>query len=782
VTNGTPRRSASRKIDSTVSVSAASSAGKSSFEETMIRSRGWMRRIVVDPNSAAYTAYNMFYLLVLVHDVLHIPFTLAWDLQMVGLAACSAWISCLFWTLDVGVSCITGYSHAGRLEMRLPVVVWRYAKTWLVPDVALNICDWLGLITASTDEDSLGSVRLVRFMKLGKLLRLIGLLRMIRAVRVVDDFIENRFTGAGRLLLQCFAFACSLLLISHLIGCAWYTIGRTAPSDTGMRWIDLTMDWNGQEVNLLQQELLQQYFCAVHWSMAQIVGGNMNIIAYNSCERVYNMLCMASGLIFGCSIVSMLSTSLVQYQVSKNDQIQKIRQLRRFLMENDISRGTATLVQQQASVRLSTQSKLREEDVHALQLLSASLRSTLRHERFIKHLSRHTLFRLWNNLDSSMVHELCMEAMGSATFTAQDHIFEPGVKCNKAYCLVEGQATYVQEPATAPVIATRTKSVGVGQWICEAALWSHWVHVGRATACAYSQVLSISTDAMLEVLQKRGPVTEVTAEYGRHFHRRIAAARPPHTHWPTDLEVPFTEFSDLMVSMDPEVQVTIGLSALGQQGDVRGLASLQDEVLKGKSCVLMNAQGEIERLAFVVVLQMTSCHGKVLAELGKVEGGVATAGCQLPGLKQEVGEMMHHTLVRLLARFQLQSEHVELTSIERQVKWKNSKESGVRTKYIRSIHHVTLLQEIPIPTLTLTSSSERSADTQVYRFFSSGSSPTSVDLPVGPVYSIPNGERNMVYTWLDLEDFEHLRRPAAERALTRWLRPLGRDELEEIDI
>eukprot|EP00971_Amphidinium_carterae_P314111 6243499-Amphidinium_carterae.2 len=45
---------------------------------------------------------------------------------------------------------------------------------------------------------------------------------------------------------------------------------------------------------------------------------------------------------------------------------------------------------------------------------------------------------------------------------------------------VKGLLAYTQEPDSAPVENAHTIAVKAGRWICEAALWSQWIHVGTA--------------------------------------------------------------------------------------------------------------------------------------------------------------------------------------------------------------------------------------------------------------------------------------------------------------
>ena len=68
-------------------------------------------------------------------------------------------------------------------------------------------------------------------------------------------------------------------------------------------------------------------------------------------------------------------------------------------------------------------------------------------------------------------------------------------------------------------------------------------------------------------LGKHRIVEDLTRAYGQHFHRRLIAAVPPKAPWPNDIEVPFTDFGEMVMSMDPDLQALLGMDALRQLRD-----------------------------------------------------------------------------------------------------------------------------------------------------------------------------------------------------------------------
>merc|ERR1719162_1221579 len=74
------------------------------------------------------------------------------------------------------------------------------------------------------------------------------------------------------------------------------------------------------------------------------------------------------------------------------------------------------------------------------------------------------------------------------------------------------------------------------------------------------------------------------------------------------------------------------------------------DVREGRSCLMVNWAGEVERIVSVIVLRLARPDGRVLVQLGerKSHRDETQASCRLPGKKQEEGETPRCTIARLL--------------------------------------------------------------------------------------------------------------------------------------
>jgi len=433
---------------------------------------------------------------------------------------------------------------------------------------------------------------------------------------------------------------------------------------------------------------------AFHWAAGQIALGAFDGMPTNSLERFVFVLAMMVGFLFGSTLVSTLSAAMMDYQMMQKDKNHKIRTLRQYLRENDVDPTVALPVQKQVVQRLAQREKLEEKDVPALSLLSVALRTSLRFAIQKPPLMHHPMFRLWIGIDEVMMQRVCMRAVTFVQLRQKDDLFTAGSSAETAYTLTDGELCYTQDPDSSAVEYAESTTVFPGRWLSEAALWSEWIHVGRAEAVVPSQVLEIHAQSLLESVSRDMIISDLAAEYCKHFCRRVVSAGPPHAPWPNDLEVPFTDYCDLVVSMLKEVQVTIGMHAVqslltksGTRGKV--MDKLIDEVRDGKSIVVVTGEGDIIRVVSLVALRAErDDDGFIFAQVAKWERdrGEIKAACQMPGFKQERDELVGEAFQRLFnTKLQILKNKVDITGTVRENSEKHSKEYGVHTRYIRSV-------------------------------------------------------------------------------------------------
>lgn len=749
------------------------------------RSQGVLCNFVIRPNSVLRAALDLLSCLVLLYDLTANPIILAWELPLAGRLFALALTSCTFWTLEMCANTITGFERGSRTELHAKEVSLHYLRTWCIFDFLMTSADWLCLwLLRLGHAGFISATVLLMLPKLGRVFRLVRKWPSMKFVRVAEDLTEGLLSELQRTCLRMLMMLCGTLWLNHLMCCAWIAVGRSAHTDTGMRWVDGVN--GGVSLDFLEANFGYQYSTAFHWSMAQLVSGEIEISCANTAERMFNILCLLVGLLFSSTLVSSLSASMVEMQMRMRESRTKLMRLRRYLRENKVNRITALRVQQQAVDRLGRKQKLIEKDVQVIQLLSSTLKGALRFEICRPYMIKHPLFRLWIGMDMGMVKRVCTEAAEISYLRPQDDLFTAGSSTDKAYYIISGGVMYIQDPESAPVKEVERMEVGAESWLAEASLWSHWTHVGTAEAIITTQVMHLSAEGLARTLRRHQGIHEIALEYCKHFHRRIVSAKPPDAPWPTDLMVPFTDFGDLVTSMDKDVQVTIGLSALDQvQQQMSGWAwlprlptgieKLREEVEKGKSVVMMNGNNELERVVSVVALRAEDDDGRVFAQLGKLtaEGAPEEVACQLPGGKQQQGELTTEALQRILqAKLEPLADKVEILGTERLVEWNMSRGVGLKTKYLRTVCSARLQTPFPlnvIPVQAIKAGPPYLQAASATQDLSGIRSP----LATRTAYAVAERDHENLYAWLRPDELEHLSSPAGEADLSWWLGELS---------
>lgn len=735
---------------------------------------------MINPNSSLYRAFSFCGIVILLYDLFVVPFLLAWELPFDGTPNLVSAAAVCFWTLDVLLNFIIGF-HRGGILVKDPLLIARhYVKTWFFPDMLVLLCDWLNilvLVFANPEHGPRGEHRMSKFDRIGRLLKISGMLRLVKFVLIVEEHAEKRLSETYRLLFRCVTMFCGTFWLNHILACVFFALGRAAPSNTGAHWIDSIFDVGEKNIVFMEEDVVYQYVTSFHWAVSQItLVGIESIDVCNTTERLFNILLVLLGLIFGCTAISSLSATMVEFQMLTKDKKEKIRTLRTYLRENNVEREMAFLVQQQAAERLAKKAHLTEKDVHALSLISASLRNELKFDICHRHIIRHPLWRLYVNMDASMAQNFCSQCVKFIFPMPHDDIFVPGTMTDCCYFVIRGKLMYTQEAGSSMVVGMKKTPVGEGQWLSEAAMWSHWTHVGTLEAETECQLTVVQANKLDQVLQRNRLLREITFEYCKQFHTRITSAKPPNAPWPNDLDVPFTEYGHIVVSMDQGMQLSIGLDAIDNAGaswnwhrgrKEMGLEKLKKELEAGKSTVTVNGNGDVERIVLVVAIRLEREDGYIFTQLAKKEDSEIVANCQFPGGKQEYGELTGDAVQRILWRLGLTESDITIKDMHRTSEWKDSAEYGVRTKYLRTLCHAELLTDIGASKMTRCRTT--SSQTRNSLRSSAASKAPNFRLANRELYLLCEKKKTLMYAWLTLAEFDLLKTAGGETMLLEWL-------------
>merc|ERR1719265_459508 len=124
--------------------SAASEEDEETLEIEMPRSP-W----IVNPDSNARIAWDLSSLFLVVYDMIMIPMAV-FAMPDIQFFEVMDWTTRIFWTLDMGWSCLTGVVLSdGKVMYDQREILKRYAKSWLSLDLFIVGSDWAGVALSS---------------------------------------------------------------------------------------------------------------------------------------------------------------------------------------------------------------------------------------------------------------------------------------------------------------------------------------------------------------------------------------------------------------------------------------------------------------------------------------------------------------------------------------------------------------------------------------------------------------------------------------------------------
>eukprot|EP00931_Biecheleriopsis_adriatica_P087878 TRINITY_DN62289_c0_g1_i1.p1 TRINITY_DN62289_c0_g1~~TRINITY_DN62289_c0_g1_i1.p1 ORF type:complete len:957 (-),score=132.64 TRINITY_DN62289_c0_g1_i1:27-2897(-) len=710
----------------------------------------WSMPCSLHPGSWLRALLDALGLILVIHDMVAIPWMLAWDADLQSGVRHSLTASTCFWSLDICANFLTGFydDEDGRVERRLRHIATHYVKGRFMLDFSM-LC-----IDISTLGPTLATVSEQQEVAAWKFTKLLTLLRATRLARPLQDLMDS--AGGFREVLGLVHLLCLVLWFSHIATCMWFVLGlQSDGTDTDFVWFDSVKHLpDGQ--SFVDTGLWYQYSATFNWALSQVTANSAGEILspLNSLEHLFSIAFLIFGLFFSSHIVSKFSSSITRLELANQEKTELLRQLDQFLSQYQVDRALSNRVVRQVKERLNSRSRITEEEVPALKLLTFQLSRELRYAVRGDQIKSHSLMCVLGNISDTVLPEICDQAMKLIAIPAGDVVFHLGDAADRTYIVDHGQVTYESGDDVVQVVDS-------GAWLSEAALWTLWRHVGEAMAVRQCQLFALEAEPMLDIVEKYANIGRLVVAYGAVYHSHVQAATPPDAPAPDDLQVALTEYSDIVAKLSLEEQQLIGCIALqglqkrgwaGPRLPAEKLEKLHDEMKTGKSVVIQEASGSVMRIAHIASLQLRDSNKRIFAQIGKISSsGHLIVEVLLPGGKQQSSELPTETLNRVLFQDALQplSHHICIEGSYQEVFWKDSQQYGIRTKFTRTVHHGTLRLPDSCDLKVVTSPLAARPSSHTYSDIGRGVSRHGLD---GDAYALGS----YLYMFLEPQDFDFL--------------------------
>mmetsp|Transcript_8043 Transcript_8043/g.15026 ORF Transcript_8043/g.15026 Transcript_8043/m.15026 type:complete len:1104 (+) Transcript_8043:76-3387(+) len=462
----------------------------------------WM----LHPSSTKHLMWDMFGLALLAYDCVLIPLEV-YEIADTGFILGMAWTIRMYWTASIFKSFITGYlKNDGAVEMRFALVARRYCLTWLPMDLVVVLVDWAEVVVAGFASGG--------FQRFGSGLRGLRMVRTVRLIRLIKapeitSFINEQIRSEQILLVATIAKVIIIMLgVAHVLACAWFGIGRWSASGQ-ISWL--------RESGVDKLDKGQQYVSSFHWSLSQFAG-ELTQYPQNSSERIFTVCVLFFAIMVSAWFVSSITTSMTQLQIITSQQSTQTAVLRRYLVDQNISRPLALRVQRNAQHALREQKKnASENSVELLKFISNPLLVELHFEIHGHVLFHHPFFLHYNMVNPGGMRKVCHMAVSVLSLHPGDVLFRDleVPTHRRMFFVINGGLVYKHGQNS-------TTYVEKGDWMCEAILWTTWTHCGTVKAYTETQLLVLEAEKFQDTISTFP--SDHPAQYAEEFIKRLNQA------------------------------------------------------------------------------------------------------------------------------------------------------------------------------------------------------------------------------------------------------------------
>ncbi|CAE8648067.1 unnamed protein product, partial [Polarella glacialis] len=485
-----------------------------------------LQPVIVSPQSSFRMTWDAIASITIMYESVAIPLFFFGIQSSTTVKACS-WFLRVFWSIDLPLSCLTGYFRLGdQPEMRADRVILTYLRTWALPDTLLLLLDWLEPLLATSNGQAPASGR--KFLTAARLFKLMRLWRLLRRITLPDAVFVR--LGKSDIQLVVFGMVRSLIFllwVNHVMACIFYGLA-SSDMDEG--------SWVKDYGMLTSEPSLDAYIAALYWSLGNFTGST-NIYPVSQSERIYGIVCLFLAFMLSAMLVSSITSSLTRLEIATAKVSGKLNSLKRYLNDNDISSHVSMRVQRNAAYALQEQQKRTPEaEVELLSLISEPLRVELNFEMRMPHLQCHPFFEFYGMLCPTLMRQVCHTCLcrlspsrGDVLFSAQEDSEQQAM-----FVVANGRLNYYRMNELVHGYSNSVPEVlREGDWAAEQVLWTNWTHRGMLRAKTDCVIITLQARSFHSITQNFQSNLFYPIRYGQAFVQRLNATLPDEL---TDLE------------------------------------------------------------------------------------------------------------------------------------------------------------------------------------------------------------------------------------------------------
>jgi hypothetical protein len=333
----------------------------------------------------------------------------------------------------------------------------------------------------------------------------------------------------------------------------WYGFSVNLIGSHDMTWVEYYLVGKDGEhtVDAFDESLKYHYFTALHWALAQVSPGNIDIMPMNWKERVMNIFVLCLTLIIFSSFISSMTVAVTRLRNINSAEEKRFALLRKYFRDQNISQDLAIRIQSFLEERHAYHAgKTTERDVELLAQLTKGLHSELTREAKDPTLYRYPVIRQLPASEPArdMMTLICADACSQKTLGPGEKVYVVDDASRGMLFLTHGlfelreyrENDVESFTVTAPSRETGARHGGVSSparvsaisatklqsgtstvaWLSEFSLFWHRSHDTTLTAESYCEVLQVGRHPF-SVIVRQFPILHellMEANQSRHDH------------------------------------------------------------------------------------------------------------------------------------------------------------------------------------------------------------------------------------------------------------------------
>jgi len=479
-------------------------------QEDLGQTRPLVRRfLMIEPNCTRKLLWDLIGLLWMLWDFITIPLA-AFGVQDQLFMRIAGILLTIFWSCDILFTFLTGYYDKGKVEMRPRMVAVRYLKTWFFIDAIIVSIDYIVLLFQSSGPDAAGFARIGRSWRVIRVLRIVRLVRVVKAVRLLDEFTDLIRSESIQTVISIVKLLVGVTMVNHLLACAWYAIGTAELTE--ISWVTSFVASYAED-----PDIEYRYLTSLHWSLTQFTPASMEIVPRNKYERLYVIAVIIFALVVFSSFVSSITAAMTHLRKIKEKQTKMQEDLRKFIIDNNISPETSLQVHLFARRHITKHKRVLETDLTFLKYMPENLRIQLHREVYLPATIKHPLFLRASLVDANGMEKVCHTAMAERSLLAGEELFNYGDACQKMYFSMAGGLEYYHHTRDGDEVSVIQGSATDPPRISEVVLWAPWEHRGRLVASTSSYLITIISSKFRTVCKSRVTMKGPIGIYARKY-------------------------------------------------------------------------------------------------------------------------------------------------------------------------------------------------------------------------------------------------------------------------